>query len=67
MSVAEQQRGAPTYAELVEVLRAFGTALDASDSDHENFMDSGADVVELLWYHEGTVRGLLKRLEERDA
>jgi hypothetical protein len=49
--------------ELLEMLRHLCSALDMSDTDHEAFTDSCADVVEHLWFEAGAARALLARVE----
>ena len=57
----------PTREELIQVVRAYGYALDMSDSEHPNFRDSMADTVENLWLHEATVRRIIGSLSSAPA
>jgi hypothetical protein len=59
MAQASQLANAPTHEELIQIVRAYGYALDMSDSEHPYFRDSNADVVEYLREHEATVRRIL--------
>ncbi len=61
----DKQVGEPTSEELLAIVRAYGAALDMSDSEHPDFCDSGADVVEYLWLFEGPVRQVLGKLAAR--
>lgn len=49
--------------ELLGILRCFCDALDMSDCDHPSFADSGADVVERLWYEAVSARALLAEID----
>jgi len=51
---------------LLELLRHYCTALNASDSHHHEFLDSNADVVQLLWEHHTTARALLAEVTPKD-
>ena len=55
----------PTHEELREIITAYGAALDMSDSEHPDFRDSNADVVEYLWFFESPVRQALSELASR--
>ena len=55
----------PTHEELREIITAYGAALDMSDSEHPDFRDSNADVVEYLWFFETPVRQALSELASR--
>lgn len=59
MAQASQPASAPTHEESMEIVRAYGAALDMSDSEHPYFRDSCADVIEYLREHEATVRRIL--------
>ena len=50
-------------SELIAVVRAYAAALDLSDSDHEDFADSCADVVDHLWMDQ-SARDLVRRLDD---
>jgi hypothetical protein len=59
MAQASQLANAPTREELMQIVRAYGYALDMSDSEHPYFCDSNADVIEYLREHEAAVRRIL--------
>jgi hypothetical protein len=47
--------------ELLEVAKLFLTALNASDSEHESFVDSGADVTGWMHEHAHVVKAALAK------
>lgn len=51
--------------ELLAIARAYRAALNSSDSEHPDFLDSGADTIALLWSLEKEVRAVLAKLEGR--
>ena len=53
--------------DLWEIARHFQLALDMSDPDHEDFADSGADVVEHLWLRSELVRDTLAKQRAKNA
>lgn len=49
--------------ELLDLLRHFCEALNLSDVEHPDFRDSGADVMEHLWFKGSEARALLARID----